>query len=256
MRLATYEDEEEYEVLAELFEGRPVPNTAFLLLEPDGTPMTRTMRGPAMLVGSEGRGIPRWSPPSAGVDATDPAALATILESRSARFPSETPIHALPTPADLRLALNVAACDSQPLVVVTATDEKERARLRAALSELAWSEAFVGRAQYVFASAGDDLTTIAGAERGAVLVVRPGRFGQTGDVVAKLAATSSPEALVELLGEALGEWEPIGARDSRQHVRDGQRDGVGWETRVPVSDPNVPERSGHGRRERREPKDS
>ena len=55
VRLATYEDESEYEVLSDWFGDRAVANTVFKLLAPDGeTPLSLTTRGPSMLLGSGG----------------------------------------------------------------------------------------------------------------------------------------------------------------------------------------------------------
>ena len=59
------------------------------------------------------------------------------------------PIAALPTLANLRLALNVAAADLRPLVVVRAEDAEKREALVAQVAALAWSPDLLGRAHYL-----------------------------------------------------------------------------------------------------------
>ena len=58
----------------------------------------------------------------------------------------------MPELPDLRLALDVAAADLRPLVVLYSKDEKKRKQLRERVGSLAWSEDFVGRLREMGAS--------------------------------------------------------------------------------------------------------
>src|SRR5213593_3144251 len=114
MRLLTYESAEEAKVLTSLFVGRSgnLENTTFALLASDGaTKLARAGRSPA----------------AAFRDAQDMAsAMDEIVRRGAADRPAPS---ALPLTKTVRLALDVAACDGLPLVVVRGDDAAKRSAL-------------------------------------------------------------------------------------------------------------------------------
>jgi hypothetical protein len=143
----------------------------------------------------------------------------------------------LPAMTNLRLAVNVAACDNQPLVVLFAADAKVRRSLEERLTALAWSDAFLGRFLYVTARDAAELAELTGAKAEAgVLVVQPDRFGRKGEVLRQVGADAAPEGLAKCLTEAAA-LHKRALRTFENHVREGQRQGVFWETVIPVTDP-------------------
>ncbi|MDC3379087.1 hypothetical protein OAX78_02260 [Planctomycetota bacterium] len=219
IRLLTYESSEEAEFLGSLGETARggVRNTSFVLLAPDGTHLSESGRSPRMALGGT----------------EDDEGVANLLDAMS-RIAEEYPGNAaaeagtppVPYLVDVRRALNTAACDLQPLVVVS-VDSARRGDVEAALAQAAWSDDLRGR--FAFVSAGDpaELSEIEGAPTGdAVFVVRPGTYGLTGTQVAtttELSASALRDALER--GLDLGRPSAKGMRE----LRAGMRQGVGWE---------------------------
>src|SRR5262249_42925587 len=143
----------------------------------------------------------------------------------------------LPTVRNVRLAVNVAACDNQPLVVLLARDGQARRELESRLAPLAWGEAFLGQFVYVAAADAEELAGVEGARAGSgVLVVQPDRFGLKGKVLTQVSADAPRDELAKCLREGLA-LHRRGDKSFGSHVRDGQRQGVFWETVLPVTDP-------------------
>ena len=69
-----------------------------------------------------------------------------------------------------------------------------------------------------------------------VLVVQPDRFGLKGEVLRQVAADASPTVLAKFLAEAATRHKRA-LRTFEGHVREGQRQGVFWQTVIPVTDP-------------------
>lgn len=243
VRLGTYENAEEAKLLTGIFVGRSgeLENTTFVLLAPDGeTTISRAGRGPSFLMRRRGA--------SAG-------GLAKILTDAAAKYRTKAKPAGLPQSYDLRRALNIAACDNQPLVVVRASSSAKRAVLEKRLAVLSWKDAHVGRFHYAVVDEKKDKTAkatlkeIKGLPSGdGVFVVRPGKFGVTGTVVAKAPASVSDTKLVALLTKADREYEPVAkAQSSPAHVRQGRRAGIDWKTEIPVTDPGAVKARGRGR---------
>src|SRR5258708_1264239 len=74
--------------------------------------------------------------------------MAAGLREVAAKYPEAKVPSALPEVASVRLAINVAASDGRPLVVIAG---KSRDRVRELLERTAWSEPFIGR--FVYAEA-------------------------------------------------------------------------------------------------------
>jgi hypothetical protein len=226
-RLATYEDKEEGEFLKGLMRTRSgeLENSVFAILAPDGkTKLTRAGRSP------------RHSYRGAEEMAED-------LQRIAARSTPRQELSALPTVASVRLAMDVAAADNQPLALVVAPAGPEREALVRKVAALAWSKELVGRFVYAVASGAKDLAEVSGVKEGAaVVVVEPNRFGLKGKALAQAAAGG------ELAAALRAGLRAFARRPAEHfnHVRDGRREGVFWETPFPVTDPE--EARARGRR--------
>ena len=231
IRPQTYESESEAEVLTWLYSDRAgtLRNTSFGILSSDGErKLSETGRSPSMIYGT------------AELFAE---ALREIADEQGTT--KRESIAALPALPDLRLALGVAAADLRPLVVLFAADAKEREALVSAVQAAAWSEELVGRFRYLVVESEDEL---AGFEE---LGLRPGlsvlqaeAYGRDGEVLARADAPRAPAEVAELLATALPRFDAT-AKDVRQHLRRGEREGIEWETAIEVTDPG--RGSGRGR---------
>ena len=227
-------DAEEAEFMRSIHRGRSaeLENTVFTVLAPDGeTPLVRASRSPGMSYGSPERLV---------------EALEGFTERYSKTRKRTRQVPALPVYEDLRLSLDVASCDSRPLVVVWSSDEKARAKAAGRLSKLAWSDEFIGRYHYAYAVDAEELTAIEGLpkkEEG-LLVIAPGPYGLDGEVLGSAALDAKDKAWAALLEEGLEAYTPV-TKDPRSHVRQGHRAGLDWETDIPVTD-------GRGSRDKRD----
>jgi hypothetical protein len=155
------------------------------------------------------------------------------IAEQYARLPDPEEARPLPLVANVRLALDVAACEGRPLLVI----RKSSPELERRLAKLAWSEPFIGRFIYGQASNAVELSAIEGVKAdAAVLTVQPDRFGLKGTVLAQTGAEATAEDLVKCLEEAASRFrgEPV---SPREHVRLGKQAGLIWETAIPVTDP-------------------
>lgn len=226
IRLATYEDKEEGEYLKSLDAGKSdqLENTAFCFLDPNGKKLSRAGRGARHLFRN----------------ADDMASYMKRLAADYQVKDSATPI--LPKLKDVRLALNVAQCDGQPLVVAFGS-EKALSEIDLPLAQAAFSERLRGR--FVFAATTDETELIEiGLKRSGdsplqpgVYAVAPDKFGLKGIELARMPLDSSLDQIVEQLG-AVAKTQKSGAKSHhRQHVQSGNRAGAKWETEIPVTDP-------------------
>lgn len=245
IRLLTYECEEEAEFLRTVFVGRTglLENSVFALLAPEGTKLTRGGRSPEMVFGRE-----------FGFAGEGEMARAMVAEMKAiaARYPgvegakggevkegAKGEPWALPGLEDLRRALNAAACDLQPLVVVADGDAERRAARVRWVRELAWSAEFIGDFAYVVVSEPKEVERLKGTESGeGVFVVQPDAYGLEGRVLVEVTAVDR-DAMARGMekGRAAFEGE---AKESRRHIRTGRRDGKSWTPEIPVTDPNDP----------------
>lgn len=231
VRLATYESKSEATLLKSVFRFRSgeLENTVFAILSPDGK---------RQLIRS-GR-----SPRFAFFGGEDVAAkeMARSMNRIAGQFkakgkPSSKP-RPLPTLADMRLAVNVAACDNQPLVVAYSPKADERKQLEQRLAKLAWSDDFIGQFLYVsvsdakaFQSLGKDFRPQTG-----IYVIEPGTFGLKADVAVRVAASENDTKLRDGLSLAVITHQQR-AKDMFRHNSEGRRQGVNWKTQIPVTDP-------------------
>jgi hypothetical protein len=231
IRLATYESAAEAALLTSFFVGRSgaLENTTFLLLAPDGvTQLSRAGRSPDFAFGHGREAASR---------------MAAEMRRLAQRHPPRTTARALPREPGLRRALNVAACDDQPLVVARAPTAQARECLEARLSTVAWSERFRGRFQYVLAGESDDLGVVEGrVPADGFAVVQPGTYGLDGRVLARATSSAGNAAWMEALELALRAYVSR-PKSIRTHVRLGREAGAWWGTAIPVTDPG-PARDG------------
>jgi hypothetical protein len=224
VRLMTYENPFENDFLKtfDITRSGEVENTTFAILAPDA--QTRLVRASR----------------SARNTFRDAAAMAESMARIAKRYPGKPTAGdppPLPTVATVRLAVDVAAADNQPLLVVVGEDEATRKRLTDRLRPLAWGEKFRGRFVYATAAGSKDLTEIEGATRAAgVLIAEPSKFGLSAKVIGQLPATASADDLARGLDAALASFHRTAA-EHRSHVRAGKQEGAFWEPALPVTDP-------------------
>jgi hypothetical protein len=225
VRLTTYENAAEAAFLKSICPtgSGELENTVFTILSPDGNrQLARASRSAREVFGDADRmaetmnRVATWYRPR-------PTAAEGLAD--------------LPTVANVRLAINVAACDNQPLVVLFDKNAANRHELADKLKLLAWSDEFRGRFVYAGASSDNDLSAIDDAQGDAgILVVQPDRFGLTGTTLARAPQAGSVEVLARCLRDGLVKHRPQ-KETYRSHVREGKEAGAFWETVVPVTDP-------------------
>ncbi len=218
IRLATYESASEGQLLKRLFRtgSGQLENSVFALLSPDGKhQLTRSGRSPRMVFG-------------------DAATLAVTMEEIGAYYRGRqlTPLKP-PSLANVRLGLNVAACDRVPLVVTVASSSGQLDQLQHRLAPLAVGP-LAGKAVFASSLAPTTLSGLEGAQlKSGYLVIYPDPFGQTGKVVAQLPVGSSLASLTA----AVNGYQPSASQDIRSHIQAGRQQGVYWKTQIPVTDP-------------------
>lgn len=228
IRLATYESAEEAKILAAVAVTRSgfLENTVFAILGPDGkTPLVRGGRSPH-------EAFP--GPPSDAVKR-----LATGLGDLSRKYPGSAEVGGrLPYLVDLRRAMNVAACEIQPLAIVYARTEAAQRKLEEKLLPGAWGAETRGRLAYVASRDPSEAAKyIDGKLQGdGVYVVQPDAFGEKGKLLS-FSADGNPAVLADGLKKFTGE-----SKDSRRHIDEGMRKGLDWKTEIPVTDPMAPKR--------------
>ncbi len=180
------------------------------------------------------------------------------LKRISAQYEEKArPITELPTLRDLRVALNVAAADMRPLVVVRADKAPKRGDLVELVAELAWEQGRVGRFHFVVLE--EEISFEGLVPEEGVHVIQPDPFGLGGTVLASHGLKASSKQLAGVLDEGL-EAFTAKAREHDQHVREARRRGIRWETAIPVTDTHGREgprrRAGRGREGRgRDPRE-
>lgn len=218
MRPATYESAEEAIVLSKWFSGRDgdLENTTFVLLDPSGKrPLSRGGRGPEMVY-------------------SDAASFASSLRKKQADFTSKPGERSIPTVADLRLGLNVAASDGLPLVVLVESDASKRKRLSKAVGEAVWSEELQGMAHHVLLEDAKQLEEFPGYQAGQqIYVLQPDAYGRSARIIRALSAT---EKKLKTKLSACFAAATVTKGNDRQHVREGKRSGISWKSKIPVSD--------------------
>lgn len=219
LRLVTFEDKHEMEFMNSIFFFEtPTKNSLFAILDPSAEKHLVT----------PGRSM-RFAFDDAGHMARRMNEIADEYPGKGQPSPSKL---ALPYLKDVRVALNVAACDTQCLVILYARNAGERRRLESLLLPLAWDADLVGDFLYVSTDAIDELSDIAGASVApGLLVVKPDAYGLEGRQVAFVPlGTKADDARSALVAAANS--NRLGSKDSKRHVGRGLRAGLVWEPLV------------------------
>ena len=229
VRLATYESAEEAEFLKSVFLGRSgeLENTTFALLAPDGrTTLSRAGRSPDFAF----RGTRELTPAAEMAQSMD--AIAKRYEKSALKDPAEMPVA-----EDVRLGLDIASCDGQPLVILCGDDAAARKKLAERVGAASWTEPLLGRAAYAVATKADDLKAVEGAPKGAgLLVVQPDTYGLTGKVLASAPQGADAARIAQTLTDGFAAHRAP-AKDPRAHIAEGRRLGIDWKTEIPDTDP-------------------
>ena len=237
IRLATYEDREEARFLKQIFTGRSgeLENTVFCLLAPDGRQrISRAGRGPGFRSDRQ--------------MAAEMRELARQYESRN-----DDRIPRLPQLKNVRLGLNVARCDNLPLLVCLANSQEALVKMHRQLAPLAFSPELAGRLIYASSTEPAELKAVRGTiPESGFLVIDPGTFGVDGELETTMAAGATTAELSEQLRGLVTRFDRR-QRQHHQHVREGRRKGLDWETEIPVTDPmsNQARERGSGSRRRK-----
>lgn len=223
IRLISYENKDEASFLKSFNVGRSgdVENTVFCILAPDGTQrLSRASRGTGQVYSNS-------------------KTMAESMAKIALQYPgvdSEIQkIPAVPYVANLRLALNVAGCDKQPLVIVNPAANGDSLALEKKISAIAWSNEFLGKFIYVKVGDQKELDLVMGAEKESqILVVQPDNFGLKGEVLFQTAEVSTKQ-LRETLSQGINKGKGP-TLSFWNHVQQGHQKGIFWETKLPVTD--------------------
>jgi hypothetical protein len=230
VRLATYEDQKEADFLKGLVRTRSgeLENSSFAILDPDGKKKLTT----------SGR-----SPRRQYADAN---ALAEDLTRLAKPFAAKVQPSALPSVANVRLAIDIAAADNLPLVILVGEGATREALLDK-VAPLAWGKDFVGRFTYVLADSDKDLVRVTGAKpKAGLIVVEPDQFGLAGKVLAQAGTEATPDELRAALRKGIATFARKPVAD-RSHIRQGREANVFWKTPIPVTDPEEARARSKGR---------
>lgn len=218
IRLPTYEDKDEADVLRSIFVGgsREVENSTFAILAPDGKRQ--------LVQGTRG----------ARHRFADARQMADVMQRIVEQFEVKASTPTLPRVANVRLAINIAACDNQPLVLLCARDADRLQQLEDRVRPLAWNGNFRGRFVYVATTSFDDGAMIDGLSRSEGLtVIQTDRYGLKGTVLTKVHSDGD---LAKTLQAGIDQYQRL-EKTFPNHVREGHQSGIYWETVIPVSDP-------------------
>lgn len=223
IRLSTYESQAEADFLKTIYVGRSgeMENTTFAILSPDGKKqLARAGRGPMHAF----RG------------ASD---MARGLKKIAAQYPArKKPLtdNTLPLLQTIDLGLNVASCDSLPVIITFAESDEDLEALNQSLVPLAWDKTLAG--QYAFATTTNakELKPISGLEAdSAIAIVSPDEFGLSGKVLAQFKpGTSRAHIRKEMI--SIASKYPRKSKDRRTHTTMGISMGIDWETAIPETD--------------------
>ncbi|MDF1800043.1 MAG: hypothetical protein P1V81_12770 [Planctomycetota bacterium] len=225
VRPQTYEDKAEAELLLSLFSGRSgvLENTVFCVLAPDGKEkLSRAGRSPAQQF-------------------RDADAFTSFLDKTFEPFAKEAkPLGSLPIHDELALALNVGACDSLPVAVLVAKDDRAMAKLEERVAKVAWTADHIARQHFVRV-VGKEAIAAAKEDQGLELedglnLFEPDAFGRNAKLLGQLAPGLSTKHLGEQLAEARGDHSPA-EKSRREHIRNARREGITWDSELPVTDP-------------------
>ena len=217
MRLATFEDAGEAKFLKKVY-GRngALENTVYAILDPSGKNLTRASRGPRY---------------------RNPSQLVKLLEDIAKKYDGANKLWSdarLPEMKNVTLAINVASCDSLPVLLAVGQNETELQQMREQLLPLTWNNDFAGQFVVATATVDANLKALRGVSdsKSGVYLLDPDKFGLSARLLGSIELTGDSEAQ---LRQALAKFEPS-TKNHRQHVQTGFALGLKWETAIPVTD--------------------
>lgn len=223
VRLTSYENQQEADFLKRTFVGKSgeAENTVFTILSPDGQrQLVRPDRSPRQSVGGPAQLVETMN------------RIARQFEARPGQGERE-----LPKVANIRLALDVSACDHQPLAVLAAADANALRQLEERVRKLAWSQDFLGQLVYATTTNLNDLRAVEGvAQNGGLIVIQTDRYGLKGKVLAQAPANANDTDLAQTLRTGVRQYQRFDST-FENHIRSGHLAGIFWETQTPVTDP-------------------
>ena len=167
--------------------------------------------------------------------ASDLSSLARKFDSANRKEVSL--IESLPLIPSLRLGLNIAACDSLPLVVVIEDDSDKQREKFLYLTHLSRNDSLAGQAHYVLLKDTKEIEDLKNYKEGNfVYVLKPDNFGVTGEVVAAFQDIKTLSVVALETAFNIAQAPKKSLSDSRQHVRKGKREGITWESQLPRAD--------------------
>ena len=231
VRLVTFEDVEEMKFMNSIYDFRtPTRNSLFAILDPSAE---------EHLV-KPGRSM-EFTFDDAAQMASRMNEIAEIYPGEGTASPAKLGI---PYLKDVRLALNVAACDTQCLVILYSPKGKDRRTLESLLLTLVWHEDLIGEFLFVATDQVADLAKVSETgESAGLLVVTPDTYGLEGRQVAFVPLKASSDMAHATL-VAAAEANRMGSKDSKRHIGRGRREGVRWEQVLEDPGPSRGTRSG------------
>lgn len=218
IRVATYESEEELKFMSGLYQRNGVvENTTFAMLAPDGkTKIARAGRGPMQFRSSSD--------------------MARSMKQASEKYKAKSEVDSFPAMQAVDLALNVAACDNVPLLVVIGKDAAEAKAIQKRLVPAIWSEQLQGQFVHCSTATFDDLKPFTGKKlKSGVLMVEPDSYGLTGKILDRCAADSTTEELQKRMLSVVKSFDRNSIGHSN-HVNTGIALGIEWKTKLPETD--------------------
>ena len=216
VRLGTYESLEHQTMIRGLLNGR-MENTAFVVFAPDGkTKLSRSGRSPDHAFGKDVEGG---------------------MEKLADKYPDKArnKTAVLSDFHSFKQALNVASAD-QRLLVLTVASEKSKKSVNKKVQAVFSDEEMKGRFFYDTVNKGDEkwAENIKGTtKKSGIFIIRPGQFGQDGEVMKELSLKSSSAQIKKALTAANAEYAKTEKRTvSSEHVSEGTREGVDFENNV------------------------
>jgi hypothetical protein len=249
IRIETYENKEAEEKVRALLNGR-YANTAFCLFDPQGeSRLTRSGRGPTAAFSNRGR----------DGEEVDAGSVARQMNQIAARFKPnrDQTDFVLQDFNSFRQALNVASADQRLLVCVNVED-KHRKNVESNLREVFADEEVSGKFHLDFLDPDADKAwskSIRGkTNQPGILIVRSGKFGLDGAVMATLSHSNDAAEIKSALLDANEKYSNAETRKQyAQHVQSGKRQGVYFENEISregTSDQPRQNRNRKGRRGR------
>ena len=161
-----------------------------------------------------------------------PREMAKSMTEIAQQYPGDDNIEftALPTMKNVRLAVNVAACDGIPLVVVYGENDEQLHELEKQLAPLAFSDELIGKFSYIKTTDENELETVSGFKPNSFgySVLVSGTYGLDGKVHLHWAADTKLDDLKKDLIEFANGTKKV-VKEHRQHVQSGTRDGADWD---------------------------